>query len=308
MQLPGRTYSSSTGNYRYGFNGQEKDNEIKGEGNTYTAQFWEYDARSVRRWNLDPKPTVGISPYSAFSGNPIRYSDPLGDTLQPLTTDVLRTMARKSGFTGTGIVFNRRVGKAFESIGLAEQGLYENTTRYTSQERAQATAGTTTTVIPDGMRDVKEVRTQLIPPGLKTTVYPNSSVFEVKAVSGFINLSTSNYQIQGELDVVKNSAGGRAGRGTMTFVTTANTFIGADVLGYAQRNKIQLYQVFSFRETDDNSIHFTPPIPLNNASQYTNSINITPLARIVDIRFGYSLNPTWTRPENPANPDVEEVQ
>ena len=63
--------------YRFGFNGQEKDNEV-GQG-IYTAEFWEYDARIGRRWNLDPKPVIGISDYSCFEGNPIFFNDPLGD-------------------------------------------------------------------------------------------------------------------------------------------------------------------------------------------------------------------------------------
>lgn len=35
--------------YRYGFNGQERDDEIKGAGNSYTAEYWEYDSRTGRR-------------------------------------------------------------------------------------------------------------------------------------------------------------------------------------------------------------------------------------------------------------------
>jgi RHS repeat-associated protein len=82
MEMPGRAYTaSSAANYRYGFNGQEKTDEIAGAGNHTTAEFWEYDTRIGRRWNLDPKPTVGVSQYSAFNNNPIVHSDPLGDTL-----------------------------------------------------------------------------------------------------------------------------------------------------------------------------------------------------------------------------------
>lgn len=33
-----------------------------------------------RRWNLDPRPTTGVSSYSAFNNNPILLSDPYGDT------------------------------------------------------------------------------------------------------------------------------------------------------------------------------------------------------------------------------------
>ncbi|MDA3891191.1 MAG: hypothetical protein PF517_05950, partial [Salinivirgaceae bacterium] len=41
--------------YRFGFGGQEKDDEITGNSGThYTAAFWEYDTRIGRRWNVDP--------------------------------------------------------------------------------------------------------------------------------------------------------------------------------------------------------------------------------------------------------------
>ena len=70
-------YQLVGGAYRYGFNGQEHSTELSND--SYTAEFWEYDSRTGRRWNLDPKPRVGISDYSTFDGNPIFSSDPLGD-------------------------------------------------------------------------------------------------------------------------------------------------------------------------------------------------------------------------------------
>jgi len=72
--------STVTTPYKFGFNGQEHDSEIKGWQNMTHAQFWEYDPRIGKRWNLDPRPTVGISEYAAFNNNPIIYSDPYGDT------------------------------------------------------------------------------------------------------------------------------------------------------------------------------------------------------------------------------------
>ncbi|WP_188315972.1 RHS repeat domain-containing protein [Chitinophaga agrisoli] len=72
--------SDALNGYRYGFNGQEKSDEVEGGGSGYTAEFWEYDGRIGRRWNIDPRPTVGISDYSAFGNNPLLFSDPLGDT------------------------------------------------------------------------------------------------------------------------------------------------------------------------------------------------------------------------------------
>src|SRR5690606_32964746 len=55
--------------YRYGFNTQERVDEIAGKGNHYTAEFWEYDPRAVLRWNTDPKPHPSWSPYSIIQGN-----------------------------------------------------------------------------------------------------------------------------------------------------------------------------------------------------------------------------------------------
>jgi hypothetical protein len=80
MTMPGRSFSSGT-DYKYGFNGQEKVDEISGAGNHTTATFWEYDTRLGRRWNLDPKPNPSISNYATFANNPIWFSDALGDTI-----------------------------------------------------------------------------------------------------------------------------------------------------------------------------------------------------------------------------------
>jgi len=74
MAMPGRSYNSAT--YRFGHNGQEKDAEIFD--GAYTAEFWEYDSRSGRRWENDPMFDENISPYATFDNNPILYSDPSG--------------------------------------------------------------------------------------------------------------------------------------------------------------------------------------------------------------------------------------
>jgi LysM repeat protein len=75
MQMPGRLHT--TGNsYRYSINGQEKTPEIAP--NTTTAEFWQYDARIARRWNVDPIPKKYESSYMAFGGNPISVIDPNG--------------------------------------------------------------------------------------------------------------------------------------------------------------------------------------------------------------------------------------
>jgi RHS repeat-associated protein len=78
--MPGRKYSVANTNYRYGYQGFEKDNEVAGEGNSYTAEFWQYESRLGRRWNVDPMAAQAQSwsPYRAFYDNPIFWTDPTG--------------------------------------------------------------------------------------------------------------------------------------------------------------------------------------------------------------------------------------
>jgi len=78
MPRPGFTM----GGYRYFFNGQEADNEVFGEGVSFSAEFWQYDSRLGRRWNVDPKIQRGISVYSCFNNNPICFVDVDGDTVR----------------------------------------------------------------------------------------------------------------------------------------------------------------------------------------------------------------------------------
>jgi RHS repeat-associated protein len=75
MGMPGRAFSSS--NYRYGFNGQEKDDEIKGSGNSYDFLFRIYDPRLGRFLSTDPleKEYPWNSPYAFAENRPIDGRD-----------------------------------------------------------------------------------------------------------------------------------------------------------------------------------------------------------------------------------------
>jgi RHS repeat-associated protein len=75
MSMPNRKFDNEK--YRYGFNGQEKSTEVNPEGTT--AEFWQYDSRTGRRWNVDPKHERWESPYLCLGNNPIILIDPKGD-------------------------------------------------------------------------------------------------------------------------------------------------------------------------------------------------------------------------------------
>ena len=70
MLVPNRHGSSNS--YRYGFQGQEKDDELKGEGNSLNYTFRMHDPRVGRFFAVDPltKEYPHYTPYS-FSGNKV---------------------------------------------------------------------------------------------------------------------------------------------------------------------------------------------------------------------------------------------
>jgi len=100
MLTPGRKFSAGSG-YRYGFNGAEKDNEIKGEGNSYTTEWRQYDPR-LGRW-LSPDPLMsqfpGWSPYVFAFDNPIWLNDPNGDAPPTIKEIIANGKKNSSTFT-----------------------------------------------------------------------------------------------------------------------------------------------------------------------------------------------------------------
>ena len=72
MPHPGR----SGGEYRYGWQGMERDTSIVAGG--YATPLREYDARLARWMSVDPVTHGWESPYMAMSGNPINLSDGSG--------------------------------------------------------------------------------------------------------------------------------------------------------------------------------------------------------------------------------------
>ena len=67
--------------YRYGYQGSEKDNEVKGQGNSYTTFFRGLDPRLGRWLSIDPKGNElpWQSPYCSMDNNPILLNDIAGD-------------------------------------------------------------------------------------------------------------------------------------------------------------------------------------------------------------------------------------
>src|SRR5690606_1022123 len=93
MMMPGRQLLSADG-YRYGFNGMEKDDEIKGNGNSYDFGARMYDPRIVRWLSLDPAAAEypSLSDYSFVANSPIQYIDPDGKRIRPVNQKAMAAM------------------------------------------------------------------------------------------------------------------------------------------------------------------------------------------------------------------------
>ena len=76
VQMPTRKYQA-LGTYRYGFNGKENDNEVRGEGGQQDYGMRIYDPRIGKFLSVDPigKDFPWNSPYSYAEGDPINFID-----------------------------------------------------------------------------------------------------------------------------------------------------------------------------------------------------------------------------------------
>ncbi|MCK9640116.1 MAG: hypothetical protein M0R39_09430 [Prolixibacteraceae bacterium] len=85
MQMPGRSFSG--GKYRYGFNGKENDNEVKGDGNQQDYGLRIYDPRLGKFLSVDPltKKYPWYTPFQFAGNKPIQFIDLDGGEEDPKT-------------------------------------------------------------------------------------------------------------------------------------------------------------------------------------------------------------------------------
>jgi RHS repeat-associated protein len=78
VELDGRTVSVD--GYRFGYQGSEKDNEFKGEGNSYTTEFRQLDPRLGRWMSVDvfSSKASAWTPYRVNFNNPLFFNDQQG--------------------------------------------------------------------------------------------------------------------------------------------------------------------------------------------------------------------------------------
>jgi RHS repeat-associated protein len=102
-QMPGRKFTAGTG-YRYGFNGKENDNEVKGEGNQQDYKTRIYDPRVGKFLSVDPiaEEFPALTPYQFASNQPIESIDM--DGMERIDYRAVK------GKDGVAVLSDRKVG------------------------------------------------------------------------------------------------------------------------------------------------------------------------------------------------------
>ncbi len=84
---------SLQGDYRFGYQGSEKDDEVKGNGDQYTTHYRGLDPRLGRWLYIDPKASSmpWLSPYCSMDNNSIWFNEPMSDRIvKPQSKSVRR--------------------------------------------------------------------------------------------------------------------------------------------------------------------------------------------------------------------------
>jgi RHS repeat-associated protein len=94
--IPNRSFSASS--YRYGFNGKEKDDEVKGGGNSLDYGARIYDSRLGKWLSIDPLSAQypDIAPYSFALNNVLNNIDVGGKFVKDKNGNVIVTITKKN--------------------------------------------------------------------------------------------------------------------------------------------------------------------------------------------------------------------
>ena len=114
---------SFSGGYKYGYQGSEKDNEIKGNGNSYTTEFRGLDVRLGRWLSIDPMNSSNpwTSPYISMDNKPIVLTDIFGNTVDVSSVsdpknkqNLKEDLEAKTGYTLKEVTDKDGVSKVFK--------------------------------------------------------------------------------------------------------------------------------------------------------------------------------------------------
>jgi hypothetical protein len=193
------------------------------------------------------------------------------------TTARLRNLCIMRGWNNNvdAVTFNRKVGKAFEETALHLFGLNSNRQNYYSARRASENAPNPPThVRPDALDNYM---VHWYDQNRNSHMAQLEKIFgvEVKAVAGTLQLSDNNWQILGELDLLRKNFDEQANSvywkqlynpplnintfttgPTLFFITTGDTEIGQTIIDKAKELRISIWQAKAIWNPNTNEMSF----------------------------------------------------
>ncbi len=295
MLQPNRHKDSKS--YRYGFQGQEKDDEIKGEGNSVNYKYRMHDPRIGRFFAVDP--LAGTYPWNspyAFSENVVINAIEFeGLESQNVTNDprldfkALLNNPKYEGLT----VFNLRNQLATSIKGLEQWQIN------ISSGRALEIAYRSFTGLRRGPRKISSkgdsnVPKIVVPDFAHSTAvidgnnqsnfltFSLGGIVEVKASQNPISLGTNNGQIDAEMNIARYALADQvytrkiyasdAKAASFTIVVPYGAKIADGLIEEATRRNVNLFVQYSFQNNQDGTVVFSNPEKLNNVNNETFSI------------------------------------
>ncbi|MCK7560224.1 hypothetical protein MKQ70_37075 [Chitinophaga sedimenti] len=131
---------------RYKFNGIELNSDF--DLYSYEARYRNLDPQIGRWWQIDPKPSVGISPFASMDLNPILNSDFLGDTSVPAKpVPVWYQVNRDAGtnqYQPSPLVSNSSGSNSSSTVMPSSNTTNETTANTSSNSQSNSSAATQT--------------------------------------------------------------------------------------------------------------------------------------------------------------------
>ncbi|MBO9204218.1 MULTISPECIES: DUF6443 domain-containing protein [Niastella] len=281
MLMPGRRYiTKNSNNYRYGFNGKENDNEVKGEGNQQDYGMRVYDPRIGKFLSVDPltKDYPWYTPYQFAGNTPIWATDLDGAEPNPInliydaihrdfvpnTTKNFIITAATNGFFKMESKANpiARLGRVYEDAVLRSMGATKNTKVY--KPALTSPQG----VIPDVV--VNSILNRLDPSNNKNTqkiIFKDATFTDAK-FKGTLPLTPAfnPEQIKIMINILSEQKGGWVnskwdpnlkasdyGMARLLIVMPSSGILGADLIEYATSKNVKLFQRFTEQDKADPS-------------------------------------------------------
>ncbi|EHQ24331.1 RHS repeat domain-containing protein [Mucilaginibacter paludis] len=219
--MPGRQYTANGLNYRYGFNGKENDNEVKGQGNQQDYGMRIYDPRVGRFLSVDPlrEAYPWYTPYQ-YAGNQPIWSIDLDGAEEKKATDWEAFTYPKFKKLATAndvwkqtqnkfprstpqvqyLQFKYRLGRIFEAAVLASLDREKNTKRYYPDPLDRSSS-----VIPDAVTEsaTQEVRRNSRGEDAHITFVWKEGAF-IDAKTSESNIIDNSEQLKGFVNILAN--------------------------------------------------------------------------------------------------------